>query len=100
MGFRSTALILLIFFCILVFLCWVVCCFCCVNGTKSDFASIVPFASASFVNCPIVNCRLATSMMFPASFGVFCRLQFTDFDSFLRFFLFHFTLLSRWFGLL
>ena len=38
-------------------------------------------------------------MMFPAAFGVFCGLQVTDFDSFLRFFVFHFILLSGWSGL-
>ena len=31
--------------------------------------------------------------------GIFFRLQVTDFDSFLRFFLCHFILLSRCFGL-
>jgi hypothetical protein len=77
----------------------VVCCSCCVSGTKSDFTSIIPFASASLINCPIVNCRLASSMMFPAAFGVLFGLQVTDFDSFLRFFVFHFILLSRWSGL-
>ena len=34
-----------------------------------------------------------------ATFDVFSGLQVADFDSFLRFFLFHFILLSRWFGL-
>jgi hypothetical protein len=66
-----------------------------------DFTSIIPFASAiasAIVNC--LNCRLAPSMMmFPATFGVFCGLQVTDFDSFLRFSLCHFILFSRCFGL-
>ena len=34
-----------------------------------------------------------------AAFGVFGWHQVTDFDSFLRFFLCHFILLSIWFGL-
>ena len=34
-----------------------------------------------------------------ATFDVFSGLQVADFDSFLCFFLFHFILLSRWFGL-
>ena len=43
----------------------------------------------------VTACALATT----ATFGVFSELQVADFDSFLRFFLFHFILLSRWFGL-
>ena len=34
-----------------------------------------------------------------AAYGIFCGLQVAEFDSFLRFFLCHFVLLSIWFGL-
>jgi hypothetical protein len=41
---------------------------------------------------------LAAAVAATAAFGVFCGLQVTGFDSFLRFFLCHFIPLSRWFG--
>ena len=68
-----------------------------------EFTSIIPLASA--IGPKTGNCRLALlmlmmmMMMFPAAFGVFFRFQVTDLDLLGFFFLCHFVLLSRWFGL-
>jgi hypothetical protein len=42
---------------------------------------------------------MPVSAVVAAAFGVFGWLQVTDSDCFVRFFLCHFILLSRWFGL-